>query len=102
MEQLEMEQLQLATAWDVHGEKLGNVSQVHLDGISGRPAWITVGLGLLNSREHFIPLTGARLDGESLFVAVSKDQIKDAPDFKAEHGLSAQDEEELRTYYSGL
>ena len=34
-------------AWDADGEKLGNVSQVHLDGISRKPAWVTVGLGLL-------------------------------------------------------
>lgn len=100
MEHLEMEQLQAATAWDVDGEKLGNVSQVHLDGVSGKPAWVTVGLGLLNSRENFIPLAGSRLDGDSLFVAVSKEKIKGSPDLPAEEGLRPEDEDSLRAYYN--
>ncbi|WP_026544071.1 PRC-barrel domain-containing protein [Arthrobacter sp. 35/47] len=99
MDHLGMEELQTATAWDADGEKLGNVSQVHLDGISRKPAWVTVGLGLLNSREHFIPLAGARLDGDNLYVAVSGDKIKDAPDFTAEEGLTPEQETELRNYY---
>lgn len=99
MDPLGMEELQTAIAWDANGEKLGNVTQVHLDGISGRPAWITVGLGLLDSREHFVPLTGARLDGDNLYVAVSRDKIKDSPAFKSVEGLSAEQEDELRTYY---
>ncbi|MHA7246148.1 PRC-barrel domain-containing protein [Arthrobacter tecti] len=100
MERLELEQLQAATAWDVDGEKLGNVSQVHLDGVSGEPAWVTVGLGLLNSRENFVPLAGSRLDGDSLFVAVTKDAIKDSPDFSSEEGLTPENEDSLRTYYN--
>lgn len=99
MDQLELEELQAATAWDVNGEKLGNVTQVHLDGLSGRPAWVTVGLGLLNTRENFVPLAGSRLDGDNLYVAVSKDTIKDAPDFTTEEGLTAEQEAELRDYY---
>lgn len=99
MDSLEMEDLQTATAWDASGEKLGSVSQVHLDGLSGQPAWVTVGLGLLNTREHFVPLSGARLDGENLYVAVSKDAIKDSPDFTVEEGLTAEQEASLRDYY---
>lgn len=99
MENLELEQLQAATAWDVNGEKLGNVTQVHLDGASREPAWITVGLGLLNTRENFVPLAGSRLDGDNLYVAVSKDTIKDAPDFTVEEGLTAEQESSLRDYY---
>lgn len=100
MEHLELEQLQAATAWDVDGEKLGNVTQVHLDPVSGEPAWVTVGLGLLNSRENFVPLAGSRLDGGNLYVAVSKDKIKDSPDFPVEEGLTADEETSLRSYYN--
>lgn len=99
MDHLEMEQLQAATAWDANGEKLGKVTQVHVDGISRKPAWVTVGLGLLNTRENFVPLAGSRLDGDNLYVAVSKDAIKDAPDFTVEEGLTAEQEASLRDYY---
>lgn len=99
VDHLNMEELQEATAWDASGEKLGNVTQVHLDGASRSPAWITVGLGLMNSREHFVPLAGARLDGGNLYVAVTKDKIKDSPDFKSVEGLTAEQESELRDYY---
>ncbi|GAA2173001.1 hypothetical protein GCM10009784_05650 [Arthrobacter parietis] len=99
MDNLELEELQAATAWDASGEKLGNVTQVHLDGLSNEPAWVTVGLGLLNTREHFVPLAGARIDGENLYVAVSKDAIKDSPDFTVEEGLTADQEASLRDYY---
>ena len=99
MDNLDLEQLQAATAWDANGEKLGNVTQVHLDGISREPAWVTVGLGLLNTRENFVPLAGSRLDGDNLYVAVLKDTIKDAPDFTVEEGLTAEQEADLRNYY---
>lgn len=99
MDSLELEDLQAATAWDTNGEKLGNVTQVHLDGLSHKPAWVTVGLGLLNTRENFVPLAGSRLDGENLYVAVSKDKIKDAPDFTVEEGLTAEQEATLQDYY---
>ncbi|WP_243400554.1 PRC-barrel domain-containing protein [Arthrobacter sp. Bz4] len=55
MAQPDIHDLQEATAWDADGEKLGEVSQVHLDARTGEPAFVTVGLGLFNTREHFIP-----------------------------------------------
>lgn len=100
MAQLDIHDLQEATAWDDDGEKLGEVSQVHLDARTGEPAWLTVPLGLFNTREHFIPLRGARVDGGDVYVAFSKDQIADSPDLTAESELTEEQEESLRDHYN--
>ncbi|WP_026552552.1 PRC-barrel domain-containing protein [Arthrobacter sp. H20] len=100
MAQSDISALQEATAWDADGEKLGEVSQVHLDARTGEPAWLTVPLGLFNTREHFIPFDGARLEGGDLHVAYSKDKIIDAPDLGADSELTDEQTASLREYYN--
>ncbi|MBG6179641.1 PRC-barrel domain-containing protein [Arthrobacter sp. CAN_A1] len=100
MAQLDIHDLQVATAWDADGEKLGEVSQVHLDARTGEPTFVTVALGLFNTREHFIPFGGARLDGGDLHVAYTKNKITDAPDLTAESELTDEQAAALREYYS--
>jgi hypothetical protein len=94
--------LQDATVWDAADMKLGTVSQVAMDAF-GRPAWISVPLGLMETREKLVPLAGARLvqgaQVPDLHVAYSSDTIKDAPDVEAAGALSAADEELLRRHY---
>lgn len=99
MAQLDIHVLQTATAWDRDGEKLGAVSQVHLDKVSGEAVWITVPLGLFNTREHFVPVAGARLDGENVYVAAAKDMIADSPDLSADSELTPAQEDLLREHY---
>lgn len=100
MAQPDIHDLQEATAWDADGEKLGEVSQVHLDARTGEPAFVTVGLGLFNTREHFIPFDGARLDGGDLYLAYTKDKITDAPDLTADSELTDEQTAALREYYN--
>jgi hypothetical protein len=94
-------ELQDATAWDSKDHKLGLVGQVHRDKDTGRLAWITVALGLLETRAHFIPLAGARVEGTNVHVAYDHDTIKDSPeiDIDPEMGLSPEDEAKLSRYY---
>lgn len=99
MAQPDIQELQEATAWDADGEKLGQVSQVHLDARTGEPVWLTVALGLFNTREHFIPYQGARLDGDDLHVAYTKDKITDAPDLEAASELTDERMATLSEYY---
>ncbi|MFJ6000740.1 PRC-barrel domain-containing protein [Arthrobacter sp. NPDC092385] len=99
MAQAEINKLQAATAWDSKGKKLGDVNDVHLEKESGIPAWVTVSLGLLNSRKHYVPLANSRFEGDALHLAWSKDEIADAPHAASGLELSAQEESALIDYY---
>ncbi|GAA3680729.1 hypothetical protein GCM10023081_18570 [Arthrobacter ginkgonis] len=94
--------LQDATVWDAADMKLGTVSQVAVDAF-GRPVWVSVPLGLMETREKFIPLAGARLvqgaQVPDLHVAYGSDTIKDAPDAERGETLSPAEEELLRRHY---
>jgi PRC-barrel domain len=100
----ELHSLQDATVWDVDGEKLGKVSQVHLDA-TGKPVWVTVPLGLLESREKFVSLRGARMGEGALVpdvhVAFSRDLIKGTPDMPTDGNLSEAQVALLNDHYSG-
>lgn len=99
MAQAEIKKLQAATAWDSKGKKLGDVNDVHLEKESGIPAWVTVSLGLLNSRKHYAPLANSRFEGDDLYLAWTKDEIADAPSAASSIELSPQEESELIDYY---
>ena len=59
--------------------------------------------GLLGTRQSFAPIHGSRLDGEQLaMLAVSEDQVKNAPDIDADAHISQSEQDALRQYYRGL
>jgi sporulation protein YlmC with PRC-barrel domain len=66
-------------AVDHEGNRIGKISQVYLDEQTGQPQWLLVETGLLGTRQSFAPVHGSRFDGELVVLAVSKDQVKDAP-----------------------
>jgi hypothetical protein len=99
MSQAEINKLQAAVAWDSKGKKLGDVNDVHLEKESGIPAWITVSLGLLNSRKHFVPLANSRFEGDDLHLAWSRKEITDAPGAASSIELSPAEESALIDYY---
>ncbi|MCF6745815.1 DUF2382 domain-containing protein [Blastococcus sp. KM273128] len=87
------------TAVDADGDKLGKVGEVYLDDETGRPEWATVQTGLFGTRETFVPLAGADLDGDTLRIPYGKDKVKGAPNVDADGHLSPQEETELYRYY---
>lgn len=101
-DQFELHELQNAMAWDVEGKKLGAVSQVAVDD-AGRPAWVSVPLGLLETHKRFVPVAGARLAPgpyvPDLHLTYSTKAIKDAPHVKPGGTLSPADQELLRQHY---
>ncbi|TYD00362.1 PRC-barrel domain containing protein [Arthrobacter echini] len=99
MAQGDISKLQAATAWDSAGKKLGDVNDVHLEKESGIPAWITVSLGILNSRKHYAPLANSRLEREELHLAWTRSQISGAPGAGSAAALSAEEESALIDYY---
>ncbi|MBO0814860.1 MAG: PRC-barrel domain-containing protein [Actinobacteria bacterium] len=88
-------------AVDAEGNRIGKISQVYLDEQTGQPQWVLVETGLFGTRQSFAPIRGSKLDGELVVLAVSKDQVKDAPDVPSDKQLSASEQEALRQHYTG-
>src|SRR4051812_18413584 len=84
---------------DSAGPKNGSASEVYLDDESGQPEWVTVRTGLFGTKESFVPIRDADLTGDGVRVAVSKEQVKDAPKIDTDGHLSPQEEQELYRYY---
>ncbi len=79
--------------------KIGSIGQVYLDDQSGEPTWVTAKTGLFGSSESFVPLEGARVDGDDVYVAFDEDMVKNAPRIDPDGDLSPQEETELYRYY---
>jgi hypothetical protein len=88
-------------AADAEGNRMGKVSKVYLDDRTGQPLWLLVETGLFGTRQSFAPIHGARLDGEVAVLAVSKDQVKDAPNIDEDGHVTDSEQDALRQYYSG-
>ena len=86
-------------AVDPQGNKIGSVGQVYLDDQTGQPDWVTVNTGLFGMRENFVPLQGARIDGDDLVLPFDKDVVKDSPDIADASHLDTDEEQSLYAYY---
>jgi hypothetical protein len=88
-------------AVDVESNRIGKITKVYLDDQTGQPLWVLVETGLFGTRQSFAPIHGSRVDGELVVLAVSKDQVKDAPNIDRDAHLSESEDDALRQYYSG-
>ena len=88
-------------AVDAEGNKIGKISKVYHDDQSGQPQWVLVETGLFGTRQSFAPTHGSRFDGELVVLAVTKDQVKDAPNIDADAHISESEQDSLRQYYRG-
>ena len=88
-----------ATAYDSSGEKIGKVGQLYLDDRSSEPTWITVSTGLFGLSQSFVPLQGARFDGDDIRLAYDKEQVKKAPRIDPDGHLEGGHEAELFRHY---
>jgi len=59
-----------------------------------------VSSGFFGTSSHFVPLAGARPDGEAVRVGVTKDQVKSAPSIEGDGELSEADERRLFEHYN--
>jgi uncharacterized protein (TIGR02271 family) len=87
------------TAVDEQGEKIGKVEEIYLDQRSGKPEWALVHSGLLGTKRHFVPLSGADDVEDGVRVPVSKQVVKDAPSVEADGELSQTEEARLFEHY---
>ena len=81
------------------GDTVGNIGQVYLDDSTGNPSWVTAKTGLFGTAESFVPLEGARVQGDTVVVAFDKETIKDAPRVDADGSITPAQEQELYRYY---
>ena len=88
------------TAYGSDNEKIGKVGQVFFDDASGQAEWVTVNTGLFGTSESFAPLAGARVADDGVYLAHTKDAVKDAPNVDLDGGhLDADEERRLYDYY---
>ncbi|MCC9146697.1 MULTISPECIES: PRC and DUF2382 domain-containing protein [unclassified Arthrobacter] len=88
------------TVEGTNGEKIGSAGDIYLDDETGQPAWVTTKTGLFGSKETFVPLAEATVDGSVVRVPYSKEMVKDAPRVDKDGHLSDQEQDELYSYYS--
>ena len=85
---------------DRHGEKIGKLQDVYVDVETDEPQFGTIKEGLIGRHLTFVPLGGIKVGPDDLQVAVSRQQVKDAPNIE-QHGeeLSQADESALYHHY---
>jgi uncharacterized protein (TIGR02271 family) len=81
------------------GEKIGSVDEVYLDTASGEPEWLSINTGLFGLKSSFAPIQGARPEGESVRLAYTKEQVKDAPGVEPDQELNDSEERALWSHY---
>ena len=85
---------------DRDGEKIGKLQDVYVDVETDEPQFGTIKEGLIGRHLTFVPLGGIKVGPDDLQVAVSRQQVKDAPNIE-QHGeeLSQADESALYHHY---
>jgi hypothetical protein len=81
---------------DRDGEKIGRLQDVYVDVENDEPQFATVKEGFIGRHLTFVPLGGITVGPDDLQVAVTKEQVKSAPNIE-QHGeeLSQADESAL-------
>jgi uncharacterized protein (TIGR02271 family) len=99
MTELDVTSLPGTSVVDSSGDRIGTVAQVYLDDRTGRPQWVTVTTGPAGSRETFVPLAAARLDGDRLVVDATRERVAGAPQVDEDGHISSREEAEIYRYY---
>ena len=85
---------------DRTGAKIGKLQDVYVDVETDEPQFATVKEGFIGRHLTFVPLSGIEVGPDELKVAVTKDQVRSAPDIEM-HGeeLSQADESALYHHF---
>jgi hypothetical protein len=85
---------------DRDGGRIGRLEDVYVDIETDQPQFGTVKEGFIDKHLTFVPLTSVTIGPEGLQVAVTKQQVKDAPNMEHEgEALTQADESLLYHYY---
>jgi uncharacterized protein (TIGR02271 family) len=80
------------------GDKIGTVEEIFYDEETNQPEWIGIGTGFFGTKRVLVPVQGAELRDDGLFVPYDKDKVKDSPDIDSDE-ISQATEAELSSYY---
>jgi sporulation protein YlmC with PRC-barrel domain len=83
---------------DRDGEKIGKLQDVYVDVETDEPQFATVKEGFISRHLTFVPLGGIRIGPEDLQVAVTKEQVRSAPEIEM-HGEELSQGDESRLYH---
>jgi len=88
------------TLVDRDRQKIGKLEDVYVDVETDEPMFGTVKEGLISRHLTFVPLAGITIGPDDLQMAVTKEQVKSAPNIEL-HGdeLSRADESALYHHY---
>jgi len=85
---------------DRNGQRIGKLEDLYFDIDTDEPQFGTVKEGFLDRHLTFVPLTAVTVGPDNIQVAVTKQQVKDAPNIEHEGDeLSQADESALYHYY---
>lgn len=87
------------TVYGSDGDKIGDVTNVYADDVTGRPDWMTVSTGWFGSAEQFVPISGTSMTGDDLSIAFNEDTVKNAPSIDGDQHLDADEERRLYSHY---
>ena len=85
---------------DLNGERIGKLQDVYVDVETDVPQFATVKEGIIGRHLTFVPLGAIQVGPDNLQVAVTKEQVRSAPDIEM-HGeeLSQADESTLYHHF---
>lgn len=87
---------------DRYGDKIGKLQDVYVDVETDEAMFGTVKEGLFSRHLTFVPLDGVTIGPENLQVAVSKEQVKDAPNLELQGDELSQADESVLYHHYGL
>jgi uncharacterized protein YrrD len=88
------------TLVDRDGEKIGKLQDVYVDVETDEPMFGTVKEGLIGRHLTFVPLAGLTFGPDDLQMAVTREQVKSAPNIELRGDeLSRADESALYHHY---
>lgn len=92
-------QLFQSTVFGEGDAKVGRVGQVYLDDQTMEPNWVTVKTGLFGTKEYFVPLDEATVEGKQIRVPYDKETITSSPRTEIDQNLSPAEEDDLYNHY---
>jgi PRC-barrel domain protein len=88
------------TLVDRDGQKIGKLQDVYVDVETDEPMFGTVKEGLIGRHLTFVPLAGLTFGPDNLQMAVTREQVKGAPNIELQGDeLSRADESALYHHY---
>ena len=80
-------------------KKLGKLKDVYLDDSTKKPKWGLTSIGLINSKELFVPLAEAVRMDDGVHIKAKKEQVEASPELPADGRLTSEHEHKLTVHY---